>query len=188
MHPQLQQIDDQLREASARLRRLQEAVPLERWRRRPGPDRWSIAECVAHLNLTSQAFIPLLERGIETARSLGRAAPARYRWGVVGWLLRRAVAPPVRLRAKTGAAFVPGSDSTPAEVLREFDQLQARILGFVAVSDGLAVDRVTIVSPFHARVRYNVFSSLGIIAVHQHRHLWQAEQATRIDADQAGRG
>jgi len=29
-------------------------------------------------------------------------------------------------------------------------------------------------------VRYNVFAALSIMARHQHRHLWQAEQAARI--------
>ena len=30
-----------------------------------------------------------------------------------------------------------------------------------------------------ARARYNVFAALSIMARHQHRHLWQAEQAAR---------
>jgi hypothetical protein len=39
---------------------------------------------------------------------------------------------------------------------------------------------VRITSPFNERVRYNVYSALTILAVHQHRHLWQAEQAAAV--------
>ena len=34
--------------------------------------------------------------------------------------------------------------------------------------------------PVDARARYNVFAALSIMARHQHRHLWQAEQAARL--------
>lgn len=42
----------------------------------------------------------------------------------------------------------------------------------------LAIDRVRIRSPF-VRVRYDLISTLSIIARHQHRHLWQAGQVAR---------
>jgi len=183
MHPQLQQIAGELNEATARLRRLADALPFERWRERPGPERWSVAEGVAHLNLTSQAFLPLIERGLDEARALGRRAPRRYRTGFIGGILLRLLAPPVRFRVKTGAAFVPGADATSADILREFQTLQDRLLALVAASDGLPIDRVRVVSPFDGRVSYNLFASFAIIAVHQHRHLWQAEQGIGGSAD-----
>jgi hypothetical protein len=46
-------------------------------------------------------------------------------------------------------------------------------------AEGLPLHRVKIVSPFNARVRYNLFSALSILPRHQHRHLWQAELAGR---------
>ena len=44
---------------------------------------------------------------------------------------------------------------------------------------GLPIGRVGVVSPFNGRMKYNLFAALSILARHQHRHLWQAEQATR---------
>jgi hypothetical protein len=49
----------------------------------------------------------------------------------------------------------------------------------VRAADGLPIDAVKITSPVDARARYNVFAALSIMARHQHRHLWQAEQAAR---------
>ena len=59
MHPQLDLVADEYRSAQARLHELVRAVPEERWGRRADPARWSVAECVAHLNLTSMAYLPL---------------------------------------------------------------------------------------------------------------------------------
>jgi hypothetical protein len=42
------------------------------------------------------------------------------------------------------------------------------------------------ISPFDSRVRYNLFSAFRIIAAHQRRHLWQAEQAIGSLKDRMG--
>jgi hypothetical protein len=47
----------------------------------------------------------------------------------------------------------------------------------VEAADGLPLGSVRITSPFDPRLRYNLYSCLTILPRHQHRHLWQAEQA-----------
>jgi hypothetical protein len=49
----------------------------------------------------------------------------------------------------------------------------------VRQADGLPIQAIKITSPVDVRARYNVFATLSIMARHQHRHLWQAEQAAR---------
>lgn len=55
MHPQLRAIIDQFDAAQARLHRLVAVSPEQAWSRRAEPGRWSMAEWVAHLNLTAAA-------------------------------------------------------------------------------------------------------------------------------------
>src|SRR5947208_13643555 len=83
MHPQLQPIADEYRSAQARLHELVRAVPAEQWPRRHDPARWSVAECVAHLNLTSMARSEERRVGKE-CRSRGSRYPEKKQ------LLRRA--------------------------------------------------------------------------------------------------
>jgi hypothetical protein len=85
----------------------------------------------------------------------------------------------VEIKAKTIAAFVPTSDRPAEEVMAEFDRLQTEQIALTRAADGLPIDSVKMASPFNAKVRYNIFSALSILARHQHRHLWQAEQAGR---------
>ena len=82
MHPQLQRVADEYRSAQARLHELVRAVPDEQWGRRSDPARWSVAECVAHLNLTSMAYLPLLQHAVSRARMLERRPPGRSTAGI----------------------------------------------------------------------------------------------------------
>jgi hypothetical protein len=179
---QLDEIISELNSASTRLRTLHARLAPGAWARRPLPESWSPGECVAHLNLTAIGMLPLLRRGVDDARRLGRPAAQRYRRDLVGWLIWRTTSSPGRFKAKTIPAFVPSSDRTPEEVMAEFDRLQAEQIAITREADGLPIDRVKMTSPFNPKLRYNIFAGLSILPRHQHRHLWQAEQAIRETA------
>jgi hypothetical protein len=175
LHPQLQSIADEFTAAQARLHRLVEAVPTARWAERADPQRWSAAECVAHLNLTAVAY----REPIAAALALGGAdvePRRRYRRGLAGWLLWHMMGPPVRFRVKTASPFVPGATAPTDDLVAEFDRLQEEQLQWVRAANGLRIDRLQVVSPFNSRMRYNLYTALSILPPHQHRHLWQAER------------
>jgi hypothetical protein len=182
MHPQLQAVIDDFDAAQRRLHALAASAPAEMWAQRPDPRRWSAAECVAHLNLTSAGYLPLLDDAIERGRRSPAASTARFRRDPVGWLLWKSMAPPVRVRVKTTAPFIPAQAASPADLAAEFDRLQREQVLRVRQADGLALDRIRIASPFNRRVTYNLYACFTILPRHQHRHLWQAEEALRAAA------
>src|SRR5512147_226905 len=101
MHPQLEGIVTEFERGSLRLHRLAQTTSAEHWRARPAAHRWSASECIAHLNLTTAAFRPLVERALNEARRLeasgrGRPAPARYRRGLIGGILWKVLSKPGR--------------------------------------------------------------------------------------------
>jgi hypothetical protein len=176
MHPQVAAIVSEFGTATDRLHRLWEAVPAERWEQRPQPGRWSIGECVAHLNLTAEAYLPLLTQALARARQLDGPPRQRYRRDPVGWLLWCLAGPPVRHRVRTTTPFIPSGSTPASELVVEFDRLQGEQLRCAEASAGLPLARVWITSPFDSRLRYNIYACLTILPRHQHRHLWQAEQ------------
>jgi hypothetical protein len=178
MHFQLQQLLDEFQAASARLDALVDGVPAARWMERADPDRWSVAECVEHLNLTADAYRTGVTAALEEARRRGGPAPARYRRDPAGWLLWKMVGPKARTRVKTTAAFVPGADLDAATIVQRFRRLQDEQVGWVRASDGLSIQAVRVRSPFNERLGYNLFAALSILPRHQHRHLPQAERAS----------
>lgn len=174
MHPQLEEIVEEFRGASSKLDSLCSSLTMEQWARRPVPQRWSPAECVAHLNLTGEAFLPRIHEAL--ADALPADGQPRYRRDLFGWLLWKTLPPPVRFRTKTAAPFVPKADDDPDTIIARFHDLQREQIELVRKCDGFRIDRVKIASPFDARVRYNLFSALSILPRHQQRHLWQAER------------
>ena len=177
MNAQLAAVADDFDTALRRLQTLAHSLSPEEWTRRPAAGRWSPIECVQHLNLTAEATLPRVRQGLDEARrSGGRPAP-RYRRDLFGWLIWRSLRQPGRFKSRTGAAFVPHADRPPADIVAALTRLQAEHVACVRDSDGLPIDRVRIASPFNERIRYNVYACLTILAVHQHRHLWQAEEA-----------
>jgi hypothetical protein len=177
MHPQLQEVLEEFRAAQARVHRLVNTIPEAIWPLRPGPARWSMAECVQHLNLTAQAYLPLLRSVLESGRAATTTDPPhRYHRDPVGWFMWRMAGPPVRHRVRTTSAFIPSADRPLPELVAEFDRLQDAQIQCVVDADGLPLGQLWIRSPFDRRIRYNAYSCLTILPRHQQRHLWQAEQ------------
>jgi hypothetical protein len=176
MHPQLQTVADQLIAAQARLHRLARSTSSEAWTSRADPARWSAGECVAHLNLTAIAFLPLIRSGLAEAAAIGGGAPARFRRDFTGWMLWRTAGPPARFRVRTAPPFVPTGSEPLGQLLTTFDRLQQEQLDAVAQADGRPIHRVKIRSPFDPRLRYNLYACLTILPPHQERHIWQAQR------------
>ncbi|HYN08316.1 MAG TPA: DinB family protein [Vicinamibacterales bacterium] len=176
MHAQLEAIVSDFRSAGTRVHALDRRLSPEAWLRRPSAESWSAAECVAHLNLTAEAMLPRFRTGLEEARRLGQPAPNVYRRDFVGWLIWKSLKPGGRMKTKTVASFVPTGDRAPREILADFDRLQADLIAVTRQSEGLPLHRVKMPSPFNERARYNLYSALTITAIHEHRHLLQAER------------
>jgi hypothetical protein len=144
---------------------------------RPGQGRWSAAECMAHLNLSNRAYLPLLDSAIEQLREknvLG-GGPFHLNWNAR--LLKYWLEPPSRLRLPTSAPFQPMAVKDPAAALEEFQVIDRALEERLNSARGLALDGAKIVSPFAESVKYNAYSAFALIMAHNRRHLWQAEQA-----------
>ena len=182
MHIELTSILNQFDTVQDRIHRLADNLTEKRWPERADPARWSVAECLAHLNLTGRAYLPLLREALEEAISRDEPAPARYRRDPLGWMLSLAMGPVPRIgRFRLGAGrtipkFVPERGLPKAQLMTEFDRLQREQAGLVREADGLPINRVLVTSPFDQRLRYNLYSTFVILPKHQRCHVVQAER------------
>ena len=179
MDGQLQAIIDDLESARVRVHALWASVSRDAWHARPAADRWSAGDCIQHLNLASRAILPLLREGVACAPAL--PAASSYRRDALGWLVGKVIAPASPIRMRSEAAFVPAGVQSPESSIAEFDRLHDALVACVRAAEGRSIDGVTVVSPFDVRgLRYNLYSALTLVARHQHRHLLQAERASRL--------
>ena len=186
MQTQLAGILDQFNAAWVRVRELAENLSEEQWVERTDPERWCVAECVAHLNRTAEAYLPLIGAGLDEARELSDPVRARYRRDPLGWALSLSMGP-VRsigrfrlVAVQTTPDFMPERRLPRAELIADFDRLQDAQMQAVRAAEGLPIDRVRITSPFDSRLRYNLYSTFVILPTHQRRHVVQAERVWEL--------
>jgi hypothetical protein len=160
-------------------RELFDGLPEDLLRRRPAPDRWSVVECLEHLNVTGAQLLPVLDRGIERARRKHWYAmgPSRYGW-LETWfvsLAGRTEGPP-RRRLRTPRLYAPGSEPVPSRVLPAFLELQSQLRNRARSAAGLDLARGRLRSPVTPLVRLSLGQWLALTAGHQERHLAQARR------------
>ena len=171
-------VEKELNDATQRAWTLVQSTDGRLFTVRPNTSSWSAAECLSHLSISTELFLPVLQKAIDDARKRGLIDTKRQpKMDVLGRVLRWFLEPPIRQRVKTRAPFVPRSVRAKAEAFGEFAALQSKLAEQIASARDLDLGRIKIVSPFDKRVRYNVYSAFRIVIAHQRRHLWQAEQA-----------
>jgi len=118
----LQQIEAVKREAETFLTGLTDA----QFNWRPGPDRWSIAQCFDHLNVSVRKTIPAFDRAIAAARARGRLAPGPFRYGWFARWMVGSMEPPVKRRQGTFKILLPAQEVPLAPTLAEFRMVRDR--------------------------------------------------------------
>ena len=180
LHPQLQEVRREIDEATARAKRLVNQLDDAAFQKRPAGGSWSAAECLVHLNLTTRAFLPLIDDALRSAPP-GPVDPGRrYRRDVVGWLLTKMMEPPARMKVKTTPPFMPEASAGRTEILGEFERLQAEFAARVESANRYDISAVKVRSPFSETMRYRLIGGLTAILAHERRHLWQAERASGL--------
>jgi hypothetical protein len=170
----LDAVEKELNEATRRAWTLVQSTDGRLFTVRPRAMSWSAAECLAHLSISTEMFLPVLRKALDGARK--KKSKGKPKMDFLGRILAWFLEPPIRTRVKTAAPFVPKSTRAKAEAFGEFASLQEKLIDLLR--DAREADlRTKIVSPFDKRVRYNLLSAFRIVAAHERRHLWQAEQA-----------
>jgi hypothetical protein len=174
----IEEVEKELNEATHRAWTLVQSTDGRLFTVRPNASSWSAAECLSHLSISSELFLPVLQQAIDDARKRGTKAAARPpKMDLIGRVLRWFLEPPIRQRVKTTARFVPRSVRAKAEAFGEFAALQSKITELLNATRGMDIGRIKVVSPFDKRVRFNLYSAFRVLVAHERRHLWQAEQA-----------
>ena len=71
LQPELVELKQELLDARERARKVAEGLRPDHWGAPPPAGGWSIAECLMHLNTTSERYIPIIDEATRTLRSRG---------------------------------------------------------------------------------------------------------------------
>jgi hypothetical protein len=169
----------QISECRRRAQALVSGLTPQQLSTRPRPEQWSIAHCLAHLNVTASVVRDLMARAIERGRRERRFGRGPFPIGFRGMFLIWIAEPPPRFPIPAPASIRPPARiGDPLQLLPVFLKAQDEWERLMREQEGLDLGRVTFGSPtsvFYA----NLAAALPWMMAHQSRHLSQAEAVKR---------
>jgi len=185
--PSSEKLVEQLNECRSRAKALASTLSTLELIQRPDPAKWSIAECLAHLNITAKVVQPLIAKAIGRAKKNKLFGTGPFKLGAKGWLLLWIAEPPPKFRMPAPQSVVPSVPvSNPAQVLTDFLKLQDERERLWKEAEGLDMARVNI-GPFWSLFRCHLSASFPWMMAHQRRHLLQAENVKQQVCSTAAR-
>ncbi len=177
----VRQYEDLKRDA----RRLTEGLSETQFNWQPTPERWSIAQCLEHLNAVALPYTESLALGIAEARRRGEVARGVIRYSFIERWMIRSLEPPPRRRLPAPGMFRPeaaASSSDPAAVMSAYLELKDRFIELLVSADGLDIGKRKIATPVSKFIRLRIGAAFAFLASHERRHLWQARQVRESHA------
>jgi len=174
-NPAIQAVAAQLPSLREHARRT--ASGLSQWQLdwQPGPRSWSVGQCLEHLVIAHERYVPTVPRVLAEAKAAGHPATDQP-WGTTffGRFILKSVTPGSR-SVPTGKAFMPASRARP-QVLDAFVGTLDDLERWLCDADGLDLTKIKISSPMLRLIRYNLGEGFAIVVAHAERHLQQADR------------
>jgi hypothetical protein len=182
LKPELQTFHDQFRSIRGEAERLVSGLTDDQFNWRPAPDRWSVAQCLDHLNVAGFLLLPRLETAIHRARAMRWMSDKPLRYGWVGnWFINSQEPGPNMRKVKTFKSFLPSSRAAIDEVLPRFQRLQDQFIAAVEDAEGVDLSRIKVTSPITSLLRLNVGAWFAATTAHERRHLVQAQAVKQAE-------
>lgn len=172
MRKSLDEIRQEVAAVDADAQKLCSGLTEEQLSRRPQPGKWSIAENLAHLNITTQAYLPFIQRATERARDRGLSGTGPFDLGSMGKWFVSYLEPPFRVKTKAPKAIRPILQGPASDALPQFLRCNEVFLKQVESAEGIDLGRAVFVSPFSNLLRMKLIAAFATVTAHDRRHLW----------------
>jgi uncharacterized damage-inducible protein DinB len=175
MHPRTTEVLNYLEAQHAVLEQTIAAIPPAYHAKRPGPERWSIAEVLAHVAIVEHFIVRLLRAKLDAARAAG-LGPERDTSPVVRTFdIDRVHDRSRRVEAMPEVYPPPDADVTTA--MRSIAEAHEAIRALITSADGLALSEVSAPNPVLGPL--NVYQWVAFLGGHEARHVGQIVEAAR---------
>ncbi|ADB37791.1 DinB family protein [Spirosoma linguale] len=155
----------------------------EQLRWKPAPDKWSIIECLQHLNLAERFYIRNLQHKVDKLGFI-QSVPTdqTLESDLVGKALRYIVDPQSKLKFPAPGMIRPrtAAELQPADVIGQFLDLQTLLLGMLDKAVFLDWNQEKLMTIFGNWLKIKLGDAVRMLVAHTERHL---NQAMRVKAE-----
>lgn len=175
-HPDIANYIEQLEQIKVEANQLLAGITASQFNWTPDPRRWSIGQCVEHLNITGELQLEALKDPVEQLRkdNLTTTRPFKIRFLARKFL--KSLEPPVKQRFRSPKVYKPGLPLSWERELERFLKLQDDCIALLNGADGLDLTAIKVASPAARWLRFPAAVWLASIPAHERRHLWQIRQ------------
>ncbi len=157
----------------------------EQLRWKPAPDRWSIVECLQHLNLAERFYIRNIQHKVDKlglAQTNPTDQPIQSDW--VGKVMLYVVDPQVKLKLPAPGMIRPrpAADLDPTDVKNQFVELQTLLHSLLDKAVYLDWNGEKVMSLFGNWIKIRLGDAFRMLVAHSERHM---KQAMRVKAEMA---
>jgi len=173
----VQSVSRDIADSRRRAQALMDVISADQLMRRPDPGKWSIAECLAHLNLTAETVQKFMARGIEQAKQEKKFGEGPFSIGPKGRLMVWIAEPPPKFRIRAPKNVrPPAAMGDPSQILPVFMKAQDEWERLMHEQEGLDLAKIKV---GRGAFRVRLAAALPWMMAHQRRHLLQAENVKR---------
>jgi hypothetical protein len=152
---------------------------------KPSPGRWSIAECVTHLNIANGGDLAALEAAIAAGRTKNRLGEGPFAYGFLSRKFVASMEPTSTRKVKAPLRYVPPPHADKDAAIREYRRIAAELRRLARSADGLHLARVKTTMPalpaaLQPFIKMPLGARLHLITVHDRRHFSQAERVRNL--------
>lgn len=149
----------------------QKSDEILRWRK--SPDSWNILECLEHLNLYGNYYIPEIEKAIENSNTKSEAV---FRSGILGNYFAQSMLPKQKLnKMKTPKDKNPLHSDLDRAVIAVFISQQKQMINLLESSKKISLNKVKIAISITKWIRLKLGDVFRFIIYHNIRHIKQIE-------------
>lgn len=153
---------------------LTSGLTVEQLNWQPGPGVWSIGQCLEHLRLANEVYLPAISAALVNAQAFA-VQEITLGW-FARWFIRTYIEPsPATKRGSAPRKSVPGSQ-IPLSVIDRFLSTNQQARKLIRLAEPCNVNRIRFVNPFVPVIRFTVGTGLRITCSHGRRHVLQAQR------------
>ena len=179
----IQEVRHQIGEANRHLKYFQQLAE-EVLRHRPEPGRWSVLDCLEHINLFYADYLSRMEPAIR------RAAPSEhttYTPGFFGQKMLKGLRPQQgkrKMKIKTFKKMNPTTDEkNPGQIFDTLLQYHMRLEQLLNESEALDWNRVKVASAIGPLLRFKLGDCFRLLMAHTERHLLQGQEVLESQSE-----
>lgn len=158
--------------AQQRFRNLSE----QQLNRRPSPSRWSVGQCLEHLNIVGGHYLPEIRARLGRAQARGTQPMPTVRRGFIGArLVADMRAPASEKTLISPQRYAPTGNRLPRTVAEVFSRQLDELLRLLLLARQVNANTVRIPNPLFPLLRLRLPDTLEFLVAHIQRHVRQAE-------------